>query len=1269
MLRYRRPTTARKGLRDATNDMKRPAPGGGKEDEPSKTRGFEVPMSKKRRLQVDDAPSRPMTTDRRPLHDPRDARGTKHGIEIYEDPREDVVSSRPPSSENGLVTSLFQSGRGKSVLLPAKKIQEYEIKLSKPSEDEGKALAPDTDQAQSADHRQSTADGAAPGALVSSLFQTGSGRAVQVSAEKLRSYQKQLEAEAANEETARDEPSSSRESIEPAAPAIPSLFQTGRGRHVQVSADLTAKYRASFEAAAPDASNEQGEALPPMKRSVAAPSSSGGVTSLFSTAAGASVKISAAKVQQYQEALSREVTGTDVDSATTAEQPIVQSLFETGAGKHVHVSAAVVQRYQQQFAASDDNEVAPSAAADGSETVASLFQTGAGHKVHVSADKVKAYTKAFQADAASSSTHDADAVAPEEENALSLFSTASGRNVTVSAEKTKAYERLFDADTPADNDVMAPKEARDTTPSLFATGSGQQVDVSRQNVRAYEAKLQRDDSAFVALPTEEAGPWRPSGSDEMLTTKPNPQRRVTFAPGDMPRVAENPVPRSAAAKPAMSSTNNGRRAFQPPRRKSMPAPSVVALELGVPKPKPKEIVVQTKSKYKAPKMTTVSFHDLHPSASPATSVCVDAITASNALLVHFGPHGNPTLVPSFGASSVHLLYATMVSNQFIKPALGATLPWFLNHFRWIVWKCASMERTFSADLAGKYLTLDQVTFQLTRRFQRELEQSHRSVLRKIYQRDAHSGNAMVLLVVATYPTHWVLSDGWYAVFALPDEYLLGRGNKSLVGVKVIVWNASLINCNEGIDPLESSIHESLDMAFDPKAHAHLSINANSTRRVHWRLPLGLEDRRKHQLLQSLPLGSLKQRGGLVRSLRAVVMRSSGLLYLQPKDATGPRVLTEKMMEKFPQAFETAVPFLRLKVACSHPSHSASRHATLSVWRPSEDVHIVCKEGAEVFVTSVAVTWSAEKKDAELNLSTSKHSTFTRSTADDLALVHARVGYAPRTCMSIADIGPTYIGDADVCVYVIRLSEDKSHAFVTDTSLKLLSIRLPVAPTKAVLKMWQKGSIVCVRNLLVSHYDEGLGLLDSVLTDTAEATTQPSKTSYFATTFEQLKLSIANGVNQTLIHALDAYILSSILHTVATQEAMMTQDDTGLDVDIPDDVKVEAIEAHDMTIEGHPMHVEQLPDSEDYGAVVSVDVGTRLYDVYLPRTVCDQATDLFAPNIGLLLIRLNVRVQTDDVSSNSCRRWEVAHATKLVAVSASIDSPTDRIRALLEALQS
>ncbi|KDO26991.1 hypothetical protein SPRG_07704 [Saprolegnia parasitica CBS 223.65] len=1218
MLRYRRPTTARKGLRDATNDMKRPAPGGAKEDEPSKTRGFEVPMSKKRRLHADDGPSRPMAADQRPLHAPRDARRAKHGIEIYEDPREDAAASRPPASENAMVTSLFQSGRGKSVLLPAKKIQEYENKLSKPSEEEDKVLSHDTDRAQSADHRRSTANVVAPGALVPSLFQTGSGRAVQVSAEKLRSYQKQLEIEATNEVVARDEPSSTRESIEPAAPTILSLFQTGRGQHVQVSADLTAKYRASFEAAVADASDDPVEALPPMKRPVAAPSSSGAVTSLFSTAAGASVKISAAKVQQYQEALARDVTEDD-----------------TGAGKHVHVSAAAVQRYQRQFATSLDNDAAPTVAAVGSETVA---------------NKVKAYTKAFEADSVSSTAHDAGAAALAGEKALSVFSTASGRDVTVSAEKTKAYERLFDADAPAASDVMVLKEAHDETPSLFATGSGQKVDVSREKVRAYEAKLQRGDATLVALPTEDAAPpRRRAGSDEMPTTKPNPQRRVTFAPGDMPRTTENPVPRSAAAKPAMPSTNNGRRAFQPPRRKSMPAPSVVAVEPGVPKPKPKEIVVQTKSKYKAPKLTTVSFRDLHPSSSPAVSVCVDAIAASNALLVHFGPNGDPTLVPSFGASSVHLLYATMVSNQFIQPALGATLPWFLNHFRWIVWKCASMERTFGADLAGKYLTLDQVTFQLTRRFQRELEQSHRSVLKKIYQRDAHSGNAMVLLVVATYPTHWVLSDGWYATFALPDEYLLGHGNKSLVGAKVIVWNASLINCNEGIDPLESPIHQSFEMAFDPKTHVHLSINVNSTRRVHWRLPLGLEDRRKHQLLQSLPLGSLKQRGGLVRSLRAVVMRSSGLLYLQPKDATGPRVLTEKMMEKFPQAFETAVPFLRLKVACSHPSHSVSRHATLSVWRPSEDVQIVCKEGAEVFVTSVAVTWSAEKKDAELNLST--------------------VGYAPRTCMSIADIGPTYIGDADVCVYVIRLSEDKSHAFVTDTSLKLLSIRLPAAPTKAALKMWQKGSIVCVRNLLVSHYDEGLGLLDSVLTDTAEATTQPSKTSYFATTFEQLKLSIANGANQTLIHALDAYILSSILHTVATQETVMTQDDTGLDVDTTDNVQVEAIEAHDMTIEGHPMHVEELPDSKDFGAVVSVDVGTQLYDVYLPRTVCDQATDLFAPNIGLLLLRLNVKVETDDASSNSCRRWEVARATKLVAVSASIDSPTDRIRALLAALQS
>jgi hypothetical protein len=109
---------------------------------------------------------------------------------------------------------------------------------------------------------------------------------------------------------------------------------------------------------------------------------------------------------------------------------------------------------------------------------------------------------------------------------------------------------------------------------------------------------------------------------------------------------------------------------------------------------------------------------------------------------------------------------------------------------------------------------------------------------------------MVVFVAAIFPTHWVVSDGWYAIFAVPDATLqryvaqsrsthMTTSNK-LVGTKIVIWNASLHNCQEGMDPLDSPVHEAMDRPFDPNIHAHVSLFVNSTRRVHWRTKLGLE---------------------------------------------------------------------------------------------------------------------------------------------------------------------------------------------------------------------------------------------------------------------------------------------------------------------------------------------------------------------------------------------------------------------------------------------
>ena len=72
--------------------------------------------------------------------------------------------------------------------------------------------------------------------------------------------------------------------------------------------------------------------------------------------------------------------------------------------------------------------------------------------------------------------------------------------------------------------------------------------------------------------------------------------------------------------------------------------------------------------------------------------------------------------------------------------------WIHNHYRWIVWKLAAMEVAFPSLLAGRCLTPECVASQLKYRYDREVDRSERSCLKKIFERDDVSSRLMVLCV-------------------------------------------------------------------------------------------------------------------------------------------------------------------------------------------------------------------------------------------------------------------------------------------------------------------------------------------------------------------------------------------------------------------------------------------------------------------------------------------------------------------------------------------
>jgi hypothetical protein len=349
-----------------------------------------------------------------------------------------------------------------------------------------------------------------------------------------------------------------------------------------------------------------------------------------------------------------------------------------------------------------------------------------------------------------------------------------------------------------------------------------------------------------------------------------------------------------------------------------------------------------------------------------------SVTSATATLVIFRRDGGASHVGNFHTRSsadepydaheymdMREMYDHMTNARLLETPGGTTrtgisarFEWFANHYRWVVWKLASMERAFPRFLLGKYLTKDQVMYQVSRRFQRDVVAAERSVLKKVLNRDASSLSCMVLCIAGVLPfpkrggdslevpDHWqlalVLTDGWYAVYAVPDGPLaaaLWRAHAkcSIVGTKIAVWNAALRNSTEGVDPLECAIAR-VDCASscpwknpllatdsdELTQWPYLELHYNSTRRVQFSERLGAEQLRvvcsgagpgrmssrqqrrlDFSLLKSVPLRSLVIGGGMVRSVRVVVRRISPVLHLQGKDwSIGPRILCADQMHTY-----------------------------------------------------------------------------------------------------------------------------------------------------------------------------------------------------------------------------------------------------------------------------------------------------------------------------------------------------------------------------------
>ncbi|XP_011635165.1 breast cancer type 2 susceptibility protein homolog [Pogonomyrmex barbatus] len=228
--------------------------------------------------------------------------------------------------------------------------------------------------------------------------------------------------------------------------------------------------------------------------------------------------------------------------------------------------------------------------------------------------------------------------------------------------------------------------------------------------------------------------------------------------------------------------------------------------------------------------------------------------------------------------------------------------WVENHYRWIVWKLASMDRMkFSEIELPRMLTPSRVMAQLKYRYDREIDRFQRPAIRRILEKDDVPSRRMILCVSSVVENNNVsmevgksprvgvpkwrieLTDGWYSINACIDIGMVRSISTGKVkeGTKLAMSGAELLNCDQGFHPLEVP------------ADVYLKLHTNSTRRARWDTKLGYTP-----CSGPIPikLRNVCPSGGLIGKVTVVVARVYPMLYHE-KTASGDSIVRNAKSEE------------------------------------------------------------------------------------------------------------------------------------------------------------------------------------------------------------------------------------------------------------------------------------------------------------------------------------------------------------------------------------
>lgn len=195
-----------------------------------------------------------------------------------------------------------------------------------------------------------------------------------------------------------------------------------------------------------------------------------------------------------------------------------------------------------------------------------------------------------------------------------------------------------------------------------------------------------------------------------------------------------------------------------------------------------------------------------------------------------------------------------------------SLEWIENHWRWIVWKFASLIRAFPEQYSAENLSPSFVLAQLAYRYEREVNACQRSCLKRCLERDDSISRYCCLMIaqIDLLSGCLELSDGWYSCWTTaldPPLRQLLQKNQLFVGQKLELSGAQLTGSDDGIPALEGS---------KPDCPIRLLISRNCIRRAKWDTKLGFNYSHPSGFLKHLR--QIHPQGGHIPGLKLTVLR-------------------------------------------------------------------------------------------------------------------------------------------------------------------------------------------------------------------------------------------------------------------------------------------------------------------------------------------------------------------------------------------------------------